>query len=84
MKNTVDFISFSYYMSVATAHNPEDYTIGKGNIMGGVENPYLEKSEWGWAIDPIGLRLVLNDFYESLSIAIVYCRKWFGCQGCPC
>ena len=38
-------------MSEATAHNPEDYKVGKGNILGGVENPYLEKSEWGWAID---------------------------------
>lgn len=70
LKNTVDFISFSYYMSVATAHNPEDYTIGKGNIMGGVENPYLEKSEWGWAIDPIGLRLVLNDFYDRYQLPL--------------
>ena len=70
LKNTVDFISFSYYMSVATAHNPEDYTIGKGNIMGGVENSYLEKSEWGWAIDPIGLRLVLNDFYERYQLPL--------------
>lgn len=57
-------------MSVATAHNPEDYTIGKGNIMGGVENSYLEKSEWGWAIDPIGLRLVLNDFYERYQLPL--------------
>ena len=57
-------------MSVATAHNPEDYMIGKGKIMGGVENPYLEKSEWGWAIDPIGLRLVLNDFYDRYQLPL--------------
>ena len=57
-------------MSVATSHNPEDYTIGKENIMGGVENPYLEKSEWGWAIDPIGLRLVLNDFYDRYQLPL--------------
>ena len=37
-------------MSEATAHNPEDYKVGKGNILGGVENPYLEKSEWGWLL----------------------------------
>ena len=38
--------------------------------MGGVENSYLEKSEWGWAIDPIGLRLVLNDFYERYQLPL--------------
>ena len=57
-------------MSEATAHNPEDYKVGKGNILGGVENPYLEKSEWGWAIDPIGLRLVLDDFYDRYQLPL--------------
>lgn len=70
LKNTVNFISFSYAMSEATAHNPEDYKVGKGNILGGVENPYLEKSEWGWAIDPIGLRLVLDDFYDRYQLPL--------------
>ena len=50
LKNTVDFISFSYYMSVANRpQSGKTIRIGKGNILGGVENPYLEKSEWGWA-----------------------------------
>lgn len=70
LKNTVNFISFSYAMSEATAHNPEDYKVVKGNILGGVENPYLEKSEWGWAIDPIGLRLVLDDFYDRYQLPL--------------
>ena len=78
LKNTVDFISFSYYMSVATAHNPEDYTIGKGNIMGGVENHYLEKSEWGWAIDPIALRLVLHDFYDRYQLPLFIVANGLG------
>ena len=67
-------------MSVATAHNPEDYTIGKGNIMGGVENPYLEKSEWGWAIDPIGLRLVLNDFYDRYQLPLFIVENGLGAK----
>ncbi|WP_254688803.1 family 1 glycosylhydrolase, partial [Salmonella enterica] len=56
-EHTVDFISFSYYMSVTEASNKADYVSGEGNIVGGLENPYLEKSEWGWAIDPKGLRI---------------------------
>lgn len=57
-------------MSEATAHNPEDYKVVKGNILGDVENPYLEKSEWGQAIDPIGLRLVLDDFYDRYQLPL--------------
>ena len=67
-------------MFVATAHNPEDYMIGKGNIMGGVENPYLEKSEWGWAIDPIGLRLVLNDFYDYYQLPLFIVENGLGAK----
>lgn len=57
-------------MSTTTAYNLKDYKVGKGNILAGVENPYLEKSEWGWAIDPIGLRLVLNDFYDRYQLPL--------------
>ena len=46
--------------------------------MGGVENPYLEKSEWGWAIDPIGLRLVLNDFYDRYQLPLFIVENGFG------
>ena len=56
---TVDFISFSYYNSsvISTRNNSEE---SSGNQLGGTKNPYLEESEWGWPIDPQGLRLVLN------------------------
>ena len=47
-ENPVDFVSFSYYVSVAAVHNPQDYQSGKGNLLGGSKNPYLETSEWGW------------------------------------
>ncbi|MEG0276205.1 MAG: glycoside hydrolase family 1 protein, partial [Coprobacillus sp.] len=51
----VDFYTFSYYMSVCQSADP-DKTKGQGNIMGGVNNPYLKASDWGWQIDPKGLR----------------------------
>ena len=47
-ENTVDFISFSYYMSVVAAHDPENYSSGRGNLLGGILNPHLASSEWGW------------------------------------
>mgnify|MGYP000941531091 CR=1 FL=1 len=63
LKNTVDFVSFSYYMSSCDTANP-DKKVGAGNFLGGVANPTLPASEWGWQIDPVGLRIVLNDYWE--------------------
>ncbi len=62
--HTVDFVSFSYYMSICEAADHSAAQAGEGNLMGGVTNPYLKQSEWGWAIDPQGLRYVLNQFYD--------------------
>lgn len=62
--HTVDFVSFSYYMSTCEAADHSKAQAGEGNLMGGVTNPYLKQSEWGWAIDPQGLRYVLNQFYD--------------------
>ncbi|MBC8832012.1 family 1 glycosylhydrolase, partial [Escherichia coli] len=58
LKNTVDFISFSYYMSTTETADESKRKAGAGNILGGVQNPNLEASEWGWQIDPHGLRVV--------------------------
>lgn len=51
-ENTVDFISFSYYVSVCATADPEKNFRGEGNLLGGVPNPCLKQSEWGWQIDP--------------------------------
>ena len=49
----VDYLAFSYYMSLTVSANPEDGTKkSSGNLMGGLKNPYLEESDWGWAIYP--------------------------------
>ena len=57
LKNgTVDFITFSYYMSSCQTADKSKES-GEGNILGGVPNPYLETSDWGWQIDPKGLPL---------------------------
>ena len=62
-ENTVDFISFSYYMSACISADP-DKQVSEGNIIPGVANPYLKASPWGWQIDPKGIRYVLNRFYN--------------------
>lgn len=62
-ENTVDFVSFSYYVSVC-ASGDKSAMKSEGNLIGGVKNPHLEESEWGWQIDPQGLRYVMNRFYN--------------------
>ncbi|MFE7628883.1 glycoside hydrolase family 1 protein [Kocuria sp. NPDC057446] len=64
LTHTVDFVSFSYYMSICETGDPAQKITGAGNIMGGIPNPTLEASEWGWQIDPQGLRVVMNDYWE--------------------
>lgn len=78
LRNTVDFISFSYYMSVCQTADPEKSAAGEGNILGGIPNPYLPASEWGWQIDPQGLRLVLNDFYDRYQKPLFIVENGLG------
>ena len=79
-ENTVDFISFSYYMSVVAAHDPENYSSGRGNLLGGILNPHLASSEWGWQIDPVGLRLVLNSFYDRYQLPLFIVENGLGAK----
>lgn len=65
LKHTVDFISFSYYVSVCATADETKNIHGEGNLFAGVPNPTLKASEWGWQIDPRGLRYVLNDFWDK-------------------
>lgn len=65
LRNTVDFISFSYYMSVCATADDEKNVRGAGNLLGGVPNPHLKASDWGWQIDPKGLRYVCNELWDK-------------------
>lgn len=61
-ENTVDFVSFSYYASRAAQAQKADQS--EANLLASSENPYLEKTDWGWTIDPLGFRITLNDIYD--------------------
>lgn len=78
LKNTVDFISFSYYVSVCATADPEKNVRGEGNLLGGVPNPYLKASEWGWQIDPKGIRYILNQFYDKYQKPLFIVENGLG------
>jgi len=82
LRNTVDFVSFSYYMSVCEADRSKlgEIKLGQGNIMGGIPNPTLQASEWGWQIDPIGLRVVLNQFWDRWGKPLFIVENGLGAK----
>lgn len=63
-ENTVDFISFSYYSTRTAKADTSDVEMTEGNAFKGVINPHLKASEWGWAIDPLGLRVTMNTLWD--------------------
>lgn len=80
LKNyTVDYISFSYYMSLLSA-NTEEGIRTEGNLMNSLKNPYLEASEWGWQIDPIGIRIVLNEFWDRYHKPLFIVENGLGAK----
>lgn len=76
-ENTVNFMSFSYYMSMIASVAP-DYEITSGNLLSGMKNPYLETSDWGWQIDPVGLRVSLNEMYDRYQLPIFIAENGLG------
>ncbi|MDY5652179.1 MAG: family 1 glycosylhydrolase [Erysipelotrichaceae bacterium] len=63
-KYPVDFVSFSYYSSSCEAGSYEGLEVTPGNTIMALKNPYIPASDWGWQIDPIGLRVSLVDLYD--------------------
>ncbi|MGX7202926.1 6-phospho-beta-glucosidase [Enterococcus plantarum] len=77
-EGTVDYIGFSYYMSTVSAANPDEVKYVGGNQMPAVKNPYLQESEWGWAVDPLGLRISLCKLYDRYNIPLFVVENGFG------
>ena len=74
--NPSDFLAFSYYRSTVYEADLPQKT-DTGGQMGKV-NPYLDKTAWGWPIDPIGLRYVLNELYDRYQIPLWIVENGMG------
>ncbi|WP_027108605.1 glycoside hydrolase family 1 protein [Lacticigenium naphthae] len=79
-EHTVDYLSFSYYMSMVASVNADQRDKVGGNITAGVKNPYLETSEWDWQIDPTGLYISLIDLYDRYRIPLFIVENGIGAQ----
>ncbi|AYW47257.1 beta-glucosidase [Tetragenococcus osmophilus] len=76
-ENTVDFLTFSYYMSMAESGNPQAERT-PGNTVLGVKNPYLPETDWGWQIDPQGLKISLIDLYDRYQVPMMIVENGMG------
>lgn len=74
---TVDFISFSYYFSGIEGIG-KDIQPAKGNLSDSGKNPYLDMTEWGWQIDPLGLRNSLNNLYDRYQKPLFIVENGLG------
>lgn len=76
-QGTVDFIGFSYYMSTVSTTNP-DAEQTEGNQFMAFKNPYLETSDWGWTVDPMGLRIALCQIYDRYHLPLFIVENGLG------
>jgi len=76
----VDFVSFSYYSSVCETADESLRKTGEANLFPGVRNPALKASEWGWQIDPVGLRISLNQFWDRWQKPLFIVENGLGAK----
>jgi 6-phospho-beta-glucosidase len=79
-EGTVDYIGFSYYMSRTEKKEKTNEESAAGNIIGGVKNPFLKASDWGWEIDPEGLRISLNKLYDRYQVPLFIVENGLGAK----
>ncbi len=81
-EHTVDFISLSYYNSRCVRADGQGEASG-GNVFASAKNPYLECSQWGWPIDPLGLRITLNALYDRYQKPLFIVENGLGARDEP-
>ncbi|HEM3176949.1 TPA: family 1 glycosylhydrolase [Streptococcus suis] len=78
-ENTVDFVTFSYYMSMTESADPNAERT-PGNTVLGVKNPYLPSTDWGWQIDPKGLKISLLELYDRYNKPLMIVENGMGAR----
>ncbi|MCD7840320.1 MAG: family 1 glycosylhydrolase, partial [Erysipelotrichaceae bacterium] len=77
----IDFISFSYYFSVCVGsqNNVENENAETLQMMyQALVNPRLKQSSFGWTIDPLGLRILMNDLYDRYRLPVMIVENGLG------
>jgi len=80
LKNTVDFVSFSYYASRCASAEMNEQNSSAANIVKSLKNPHIQASEWGWGIDPLGLRITMNMMYDRYQKPLFLVENGLGAK----
>ena len=70
---TADYLAFSYYYTRIVSADG----LAAGHLD---DNPHLERSEWGWAVNPIGLRVACNQYYDRYQVPVMVAENGLGCR----
>lgn len=78
-EHTADYLAFSYYMSrTESADDTKEQT--SGNTIMGVKNPYLPSTDWGWQIDPVGLKISLLELQDRYHVPLIIVENGMGAK----
>ncbi|WP_061034957.1 MULTISPECIES: 6-phospho-beta-glucosidase [Vibrio] len=83
LKHTVDFISFSYYASRCASAEMNANNTSEANVVKSIRNPHLPTSDWGWVIDPLGLRITMNTLYDRYQKPLFLVENGLGAKDVP-
>ncbi|MFM2656834.1 6-phospho-beta-glucosidase [Vibrio owensii] len=83
LKHTVDFISFSYYASRCASAEMNANNTSEANVVKSIRNPHLSASDWGWVIDPLGLRITMNTLYDRYQKPLFLVENGLGAKDVP-
>ena len=78
LKGKADFCAFSYYNSNCVATSTKEGEKTAGNLSSGKKNPYLKSSDWGWQIDPEGLKYILHTLYDRYQLPLLIVENGLG------
>lgn len=67
----VDYIAFSYYFSSIASLENDSCVVERSN-------PYLERNDWDWPIDPLGLRIAMNELYDRYQLPLFIVENGLG------
>ncbi|EGO2668237.1 family 1 glycosylhydrolase [Enterococcus faecalis] len=76
---TADYLAFSYYMS-RTESSDSSLERTTGNTIMGVKNPYLPSTDWGWQIDPMGLKISLIELQDRYNVPLIIVENGVGAR----
>jgi 6-phospho-beta-glucosidase len=80
LKNSVDFVSFSYYSSRCASAEMNERNSNAANIVKSLKNPHIPVSDWGWGIDPLGLRITMNMMYDRYQKPLFLVENGLGAK----